>query len=149
SDSSQTIIDCFLSETRKFGVEILLNHSVKNIQKDAEHFIINTNSETFTAEKIVIATGSNPKVWQLLEGLGHSIVPAVPSLFTFNIKDGRILDLPGLSTNASVKVLDEKGKIILESNGPLLITHWGMSGPAILKLSAWGARVLEPLKYHF
>lgn len=149
TDSSQTIIDCFLSEAKKFGVEILLNQSVKEIQKDSDHFIINTTTETFSAEKLVIATGSNPKIWQLLEGLGHTVVPAVPSLFTFNIKDSRIIDLPGLSTDASVEVLDGKGKTVLESNGPLLITHWGMSGPAILKLSAWGARVLEPLKYHF
>ena len=149
SDSSQTIIDCFLSEAKRLGVEVLLNQSVKEIQKDAGHFNINTATDTFSAEKIVVTTGSNPKIWQLLEGFGHTIVPAVPSLFTFNIKDSRIIDLPGLSTDASVKVLDEKGKIILESSGPLLITHWGMSGPAILKLSAWGARVLEPLKYHF
>lgn len=149
TDSSQTIIDCFLSEAKKFGVEILLNQSVKEIQKETDHFKINTTTDTFSAEKIVVATGSNPKIWQLLEDLGHAIVPAVPSLFTFNIKDGRIVDLPGLSTDATVKVLDEKGKMVLESSGPLLITHWGMSGPAILKLSAWGARILEPLKYHF
>lgn len=149
TDSSQTIIDCFQSEVKRLGVEVLLNQSVKEIQKDADHFIINTTTATFSAEKLVIATGSNPKIWQLLEGLGHTVVPAVPSLFTFNIKDSRIIDLPGLSTDASVEVLDGKGKTVLESNGPLLITHWGMSGPAILKLSAWGARVLEPSKYHF
>lgn len=149
SDSSKTIINCFLFEAKKFGIDILLNQSVKKIKKETDHFIIKTTTDTFSASKIVVATGSNPKIWQLLEGLGHTVVPAVPSLFTFNIKDGRIIDLPGLSTDASVKVLDEKGKSILESSGPLLITHWGMSGPAILKLSAWGARLLEPLKYHF
>ena len=149
SDSSQTIIDCFLSETRKFGIEVLLNQSVKEIQKETDHFKINTTTDTFSTAKIVVATGSNPKIWQLLEGLGHTIIAAVPSLFTFNIKDERIIDLPGLSTDASVKVLGEKGKALLKSNGPILITHWGMSGPAILKLSAWGARVLERLNYHF
>ena len=149
SDSSQTIIDCFLSETRRLGVEVLLNQSVKEIQKEDNSFLITTSSNSFSAEKIVVASGSNPKIWKLLEGLGHSIIPAVPSLFTFNIKDSRIIDLPGLSTNASVKVQDAKGKTVLENNGPLLITHWGMSGPAILKLSAWGARVLETLKYKF
>ncbi len=149
SDSSQTIIDCFLSEAKRFGVEILLNQSVKEIQKVENHFTVNTTKDTFSAAKIVIATGSNPKIWQVLESFGHTIVQAVPSLFTFNIKDSRIMDLPGLSTNASVKVLGKNGKSLLESSGPLLITHWGMSGPAILKLSAWGARVLEPLKYHF
>jgi len=149
TDSSQTIIDCFLLEAKRLNVEILRNQSVKEIQKSREHFIINTTFDTFSAAKIVVATGSNPKIWNLLEGLGHNIVPAVPSLFTFNIKDSRIIDLPGLSTDASVKILDAMGKTILQSNGPLLITHWGMSGPAILKLSAWGARILEPLKYHF
>ncbi|WP_347374063.1 NAD(P)/FAD-dependent oxidoreductase [Aequorivita sp. Q41] len=149
SDSSQTIIDCFLSEANRLKVEVLLNQPVKTIQKEGKNFILNTTTDSFSAEKIVIATGSNPKIWQLLESFGHTIIPAVPSLFTFNIKDSRIVDLPGLSTNASVKVLDKKGKSVLESNGPLLITHWGMSGPAILKLSAWGARLLEPLKYHF
>ncbi len=149
TDSSQTIIDCFLSETKRLGIEVLLQQSVKSIQKDEGFWKVETLSDTFSAEKIVIATGSNPKIWQLLEELEHSIVSAVPSLFTFNIKDSRIVDLPGLSTEASVKILDPKGKTVLESSGPLLITHWGMSGPAILKLSAWGARILEPLKYHF
>lgn len=149
SDSSQTIIDCFLSETRRLGVEVLLNQSVKEIQKEKTHYIIHTSLDSFSAEKIVVASGSNPKIWKLLEGLGHTIIPPVPSLFTFNIKDSRILDLPGLSTNAAVRVLDAKRKTLLESNAPLLITHWGMSGPAILKLSAWGARVLEPLEYRF
>ena len=150
SDSSQTIIDCFLSEAKRLGVEVLLNQSVKEILKSADHFTINTATDTFSAAKIVVATGSNPKIWQLLEGLGHSIVPAVPSLFTFNIKDQRIAELPGISTSANVKILLPAGVPPLGVRGlPLLITHWGMSGPAILKLSAWGARVLEPLKYHF
>src|SRR5690606_24530485 len=96
----------------------------------------------FTAEKILVATGSNPKMWNLLEGLGHAVVPGVPSLFTFNITDDRIKDLPGVATNAVVRVKGEK----LETSGPLLITHWGMSGPAILKLSAWGARELSDKK---
>jgi predicted Rossmann fold flavoprotein len=84
-------------------------------------------------------------MWKLLETLGHSIVPAVPSLFTFNIKDPRIKDLLGIATPANVKVVGTK----LESNGPLLITHWGMSGPGILKLSAWGARILADKNYDF
>lgn len=149
SNSSQTIIDCFLSETKRLGVEVLLSQPVKEIQKNEGRYILTTSTDTFSAEKIVVTTGSNPKIWKLLKDLGHSIVPAVPSLFTFNIKDSRIADLPGLSTNASVKVLDKNGKTVLESDGPLLITHWGMSGPAILKLSAWGARILEPIKYNF
>jgi len=84
-----------------------------------------------------------------LEGLGHRVEAPVPSLFTFNIKDERITDLPGVACDASITVINSNGKDLLYSEGPLLITHWGMSGPAILKLSAWGARLLAPTNYHF
>jgi predicted Rossmann fold flavoprotein len=149
TDSSQTIIDLFISETQRLGIEVLKNHSVKGFSKQDDGWLVTTSEGEFTANKLVIATGSNPKIWKLLEEIGHTIIPPVPSLFTFNIKDGRIADLPGIATDASVKVVDARGKVLLESEGPLLITHWGMSGPAILKLSAWGARILEPTKYHF
>lgn len=149
SDSSQTIIDCFISETKRLGIEVVKNHSVKTIEKQDDHWNIGTSKGNFTAEKLVVATGSNPKIWSLLEKLNHSIIDPVPSLFTFNIEDERIGDLPGVATNASVEVLDDFGKRLLQTEGPLLITHWGMSGPAILKLSAWGARLLFPTEYHF
>lgn len=150
SDSSQTIIDCFLSEVNRLGVEVILWQSVRTIQKVENGFVVETASDRFSADKVVVATGNNPKVWKLLEGLGHQIIPPVPSLFTFNIKDQRIQDLSGIAVNAQVKMLDPNtNKVILENQGPLLITHWGMSGPAILKLSAWGARLLEPLNYQF
>jgi len=145
SDSSETIIDCFLSETQRLGIKILKNHSVQNITSENEKWTINTNNGDFSAEKILVATGSNPKIWKLLEGLGHQMETAVPSLFTFNIKDARIKDLPGVATFAKVKI----PKINMEDEGPLLITHWGLSGPAILKLSAWGARELNNLNYKF
>lgn len=92
-----------------------------------------------------MTTGSNPKIWELLATMNHTIVPPVPSLFTFNIKDTRIKDLMGVSAWANVKVNDTK----LEATGPLLITHWGMSGPGILRLSAWGARILAEKNYQF
>ncbi|RDK89024.1 BaiN/RdsA family NAD(P)/FAD-dependent oxidoreductase [Marinirhabdus gelatinilytica] len=149
TNSSQTIIDCFISETERLGIEVLKGQAVKQISKTEEGFKVVTASEEFSAKKIVVATGSNPKIWKLLEGLGHSIVPPVPSLFTFNIEDDRIKDLPGIAVDASVHVLSKKNKTLLQSEGPLLITHWGMSGPAILKLSAWGARLLEPTGYTF
>ncbi|QHI37065.1 hypothetical protein IMCC3317_24430 [Kordia antarctica] len=145
SNSSQTIIDCFLSEAKKYKVDFRTNHAVKNISKVDELWQIETSQGMLEAENVVLTTGSNPKMWKMLETLGHSIVPAVPSLFTFNIKDARIKDLLGIATQASVKVVDTK----LESNGPLLITHWGMSGPGILKLSAWGARILADKNYNF
>ncbi|RKS55142.1 hypothetical protein BC962_0100 [Gillisia mitskevichiae] len=145
SDSSETIINCFLSETQRLGIKILKNHSVQNITSENEKWLINTSNGDFSAEKILIATGSNPKIWKMLESLGHQMEAAVPSLFTFNIKDERIKDLPGVATFASVKIPE----INMEDEGPLLITHWGLSGPAILKLSAWGARELNELDYKF
>lgn len=145
TDSSQTIIDCFINECRNLNIEIQKGQSLKNLKNLGDHWLIETNSDSFQTEKVMLATGSNSKVWKMLEKMGHSIVPAVPSLFTFNIKDSRIKDLAGIASDAEVMILDEK----LKSSGPLLITHWGMSGPAILKLSAWGARELNDLSYNF
>jgi predicted Rossmann fold flavoprotein len=164
SNSSQTIIDCFMGEVDRLGVTILMSSSVTGITKSENGFTVQSIKKEFQAEKILVATGSNPKIWKMLEDLGHSIVPPVPSLFTFNIKDDRIAGIPGVSTHASVEVLpptpvDSKVNIALkskvaqqlslQSEGPLLITHCGMSGPAILKLSAWGARILSDYKYKF
>lgn len=146
SNSSQTIIDCFLKEVEQLKVAVFYNHSVSAIQKENILWNIQTSKGDFKAQNIVIATGSNPKIWKLLEGLGHHIVNPVPSLFTFNIKDGRINDIPGVvAQNVDVKVIGTN----LESSGPLLITHWGMSAPAILKLSAFGALELAKLHYKF
>jgi predicted Rossmann fold flavoprotein len=146
SDSSQTIIDCFLKEAKKHHVEVLYNHSVKNIEKQNDTWYLKTDECDFVSKKLVIATGSNPKVWQLLENLGHSISQPVPSLFTFNIKDKRIESIPGVVVqNVEIKVLGTD----LISEGPLLITHWGMSAPAILKLSAFGALELAKRDYKF
>jgi len=149
SNTSQTIIDCFIAETKRLSIDVLLQTSVKNISKENGHWKLTTTSSEFKATRLVLATGSNPKIWSMLEDLGHQIEPPVPSLFTFNIKDQRISDLPGVSTYAQVQVLDNNASVVLESEGPLLVTHWGMSGPAILKLSAWGARILAPLEYKF
>ncbi len=164
SNSSQTIIDCFMGEVDRLGITVIKNCSVTGIKKSDNGFIVQSIKKEYQAKKILVATGSNPKIWKMLEDVGHTIVSPVPSLFTFNIKDDRISEIPGVSTHASVEVLpqtrvDSKVSIdlkskglqqpILESEGPLLITHWGMSGPAILKLSAWGARVLSDFKYKF
>ncbi|MBC7524075.1 MAG: NAD(P)/FAD-dependent oxidoreductase [Flavobacterium sp.] len=145
SDNSQTIIDCFTLACTKLGITILTGHSVQSIFKSEKYWKVDTNNEQFACRKLVLTTGSNPKIWELLTTVGHTIVDAVPSLFTFNIKDVRIKDLMGLSALASVKVKNTK----LESSGPLLITHWGMSGPGILKISAWGARILADVNYNF
>jgi predicted Rossmann fold flavoprotein len=145
SNSSQTIIDCFIHATKKLGISVLTNQSVQSIFKKDALWKVETQSETYLSEKLILATGSNPKVWEMLQNFGHAVISPVPSLFTFNIKDPRIAALPGVSALVSVKVIGAK----LESSGPLLITHWGMSGPAILKLSAWGARILFEKNYQF
>lgn len=145
SNSSQTIIDCFLKATQKLGIAVLTGQSVQSIFKKDTLWKIETQSENYIAEKLVLATGSNPKIWEMLQTFGHAVVSPVPSLFTFNIKDSRIKELPGVAAQVTVKVKDTK----LSSTGPLLITHWGMSGPAILKLSAWGARILHDKNYQF
>lgn len=145
SNSSQTIIDCFIQATQKLGITVLTGQSVQSIFKKDNFWEIETQNENYLAEKLILATGSNPKIWEMLQTFGHAIVNPVPSLFTFNIKDSRIKELPGVSAEVSIKVKDTK----LTSTGPLLITHWGMSGPAILKLSAWGARILFEKSYQF
>ena len=146
SNSSQTIIDCFLNEAKKYNVEILYNHTVKTVIINEDKFIVKTNQGNLSANKIIMATGSNPKIWNLLSDWGHTIVSPVPSLFTFDIKDGRIKDIPGVvAKDVEVRVVDTD----LISEGPLLITHVGMSAPSILKLSAFGAVELAKLNYNF
>jgi len=145
TDSSQTIIDCFNTAVRNAGIQVLTGESIQSLYKGEHVWKIETQNGTFISEKLVMATGSNPKMWDLLAELGHTIIPPVPSLFTFNIKDPRIKDLMGVSALATVKVKNSK----LEASGPLLITHWGMSGPGILRLSAWGALELFAKSYQF
>jgi predicted Rossmann fold flavoprotein len=125
---------------------VLKNHGVTTIQKQANSWLVITKEQQFVCDAVVMAAGSSKKVWELSKALGHSIISPVPSLFTFNIKDVRIKDLLGISVpNATVQLEDTN----LEASGPLLITHWGMSGPAILKLSAFGARVLAEKNYEY
>ena len=145
TDSSQTIIDCFLNAVKKLKIDVLTGQSVQDIFQSEDYWKVDTNHQSFKCAKLIMTTGSNPKMWDMMQKLGHSIVSPVPSLFTFNIKDNRIKDLMGVSAFASVKVKDSK----LKASGPLLITHWGMSGPGILRLSAWGARELFDKNYQF
>lgn len=146
ANTSQAIIDCFLQHVEKYKIKVLKKHRVLSVLKKEETFKIETSEKSFVADYLLIATGSTPKMWDIVGNLGHSIVKPVPSLFTFNIQH-RLLDgIPGLSVPyATVKVLGQK----MEESGPLLITHWGLSGPAVLKLSAWGARSLEEQQYQF
>ncbi len=145
-NTSQAIIDCFQNAVNKLGIKVLKNHGVNSVEKNNEQWILNTKEQQFEADYLVIAAGSSKKVWDLCKTLEHSVVEPVPSLFTFNIKDKRIIDLGGISVpNADVKLVGTN----LENSGPLLITHWGLSGPAILKLSAFGARILADKNYQY
>ncbi|MGB0895874.1 MAG: NAD(P)/FAD-dependent oxidoreductase [Flavobacteriaceae bacterium] len=146
TNSSQTIIDCFTNEVRKHQIEVIRNQGVLDFYKIENQWKVITKTNEFEADKLVVAGGSSPKLWKLLNKLGHQIITPVPSLFTFNIADERIKDIPGVVVHhAHVKVLGSS----LESEGPLLTTHWGLSAPSILKLSSFGARELYDRNYQF
>jgi predicted Rossmann fold flavoprotein len=142
TDSSQTIIDCFLGEAHEYDVKIHLHAEVKKIQQQDNRFILELGGDrTMEADFVCIASGGYPKIsmFEWLASLGHTIEPPVPSLFSFNMPGNPITQLMGVAVNdAEVRIFGTK----LKERGPLLITHWGMSGPAILRLSAWGARML-------
>ena len=155
SNSSQTIIDCFLSLAKKYNIEILYKQNVHAFSFEKEEWKVQA-TEVFHSRNLVVATGSNPKVWQLLSQLGHTIVPPVPSLFTFATEDSFIEGLAGVSKEVNAKLLATDHsplKIpLLEKQGlvgALLVTHWGFSGPVVLRLSAFAARDLAQLDYKF
>jgi hypothetical protein len=151
SNSSQSIIDCLLAEAQKFHVEIRLHHEIKQIDyiQDPVSFLIHFNNDLrLHADFLCIASGGYPKssMFDWIRQTGHQIEDPVPSLFTFNIPCNTVTSLMGISVpDAQVKITGE----LLKERGPLLITHWGMSGPAILKLSAIGARILHAKDYRF
>jgi predicted Rossmann fold flavoprotein len=151
SNSSQSIIDCLLLEANKYSVEIRLHHEIRTIEykSNPDSFIIHYNNDLkLQADFICLASGGYPKpnMFNWILSSGHSIEDPVPSLFTFNMPGNSVTSLMGISVpDAQVKISGES----LKERGPLLITHWGMSGPAILKLSAWGARILKEKNYHF
>ena len=146
SDSSETIIDCFMKACRDQGVQIKTSAIVEDFSKEGSEWVIRSKGDIYRASKLMLATGSTPAIWDLMAKKGHSIIPPVPSLFTFNISSLLLKDLPGLSMpEAGVKILNTK----FAESGPLLITHWGLSGPGILKLSAWAARELHRMNYQF
>jgi len=147
SDDSQTIVECLWNAARHAGVQVRTGVRVERLEQTANGWLVHTGRHTpEPANRVLVAGGSSDGLWSMLGAMGHTIVPPVPSLFTFNCKDTRLRDLAGVSVQeVGVQVSGTK----LHANGPLLITHWGMSGPAILRLSAWGARVLHDLKYEF
>ena len=145
TNQSETIVNCFLNLAHKLYIKVNTQQTVKSLQYKDEVWQITTQDTTYFTNKLVIATGSNTKIWNMLQEQGHNIIQPVPSLFSFKIKDERLSNLMGISANVSAKICDTK----ISASGNMLITHWGLSGPAILKLSAWGARELFEKKYNF
>lgn len=153
TDSSQTIIDCLLKSAYGFGVDIKVRTSVEKVEKvdgleKGQFKVLLGSGEAIICDKILLATGGGQsnKGYEIAASLGHTIIDPVPSLFTFNVEDSRINELQGVSfPDVEISVPGT----LLKSRGPLLITHWGLSGPGILRLSAWGARVLFEKDYNF
>jgi predicted Rossmann fold flavoprotein len=151
SQSSQSIIDCFLRESERLGIEIETGIGIKAIRQQGgqlELSFVKVEQQPGIFDRVIVATGGSPKRSGLewLEKLNHKIENPVPSLFSFNMPDESITGLMGVSVdNAVVRIQGTK----LSAEGPLLITHWGMSGPAVLKLSAFGARILNEKDYNF
>ncbi|WP_374461525.1 NAD(P)/FAD-dependent oxidoreductase [Chryseobacterium taeanense] len=146
SNSSQSIINAMLSEIQQKNIEVKTKCSVREIEKSDEKYLVKTSLGDFEADYIIYTTGSSPKSLKMIESLGHKIVDLIPSLFTFNIKDDLLKDLAGTSFEMAETSIP---KLKTEESGPLLITHWGLSGPAILKISAWEAINLAKVKYNF
>ncbi|PVY42514.1 BaiN/RdsA family NAD(P)/FAD-dependent oxidoreductase [Pontibacter virosus] len=151
TDNSQTIIDCLQREATKAGVEVKTGIAVERIvpqpEKKGYTLSLNNNRE-LQADRVLVSSGGNPKSqnYDWLRALGHSIQEPVPSLFTFNVPGSPLKELQGIAVpQARVRIAGQK----LEYSGPLLITHWGYSGPAVLKLSAWGARLFHGINYRF
>lgn len=148
ANDSQVIIDCFLNTCRQLGVKLHTQQHISNIVVNSENVSIQNNEEIQTYDQVIICAGGHPKRSSLLwlESIGLEIIEPLPSLFTFNMPKNTICELMGtVVPNATVKIEGTK----LSGQGPLLITHWGMSGPAVLLLSAWGARLLAEKNYHF
>jgi predicted Rossmann fold flavoprotein len=150
SDSSSTIIDCLQKALIDAGVTLLTGAGVHSVQQSSDGtFAIEASEQSpQTFDKVLMCTGNAPVGYKVAEALGHTIIPCIPSLFTFKVRDARLRELQGVSFESAHLSLETGGKRHLEETGPVLITHWGLSGPAILKLSAWGARALHDAKYN-
>jgi len=152
TDNSETIVDCLIKAACAYRVEIRTGSPVVSVKsqelEDKSRFeIVLKSGEVLQCDKLLLATGSNPVGYKIAKQLGHQVEPTVPSLFTFNILDQELRDLAGVSVDPVQLRLSVPGKPQLEQIGPLLITHWGLSGPAVLKLSAWGARIFHECGY--
>jgi predicted Rossmann fold flavoprotein len=150
TNTSETIVECLIKAAAKSGVKLRIGTPVSSVQqtlKDGRFELLLKSGEMIKCDRLLLATGSSLVGYKIARELGHKIEPPVPSLFTFNILDQKLRELAGVSVNSVQLRLSAGGKSQLEQTGPLLITHWGLSGPAVLKLSAWGARVLHESRY--
>ncbi|MDF2550584.1 MAG: hypothetical protein K0S07_1651, partial [Chlamydiales bacterium] len=144
TDSSETIINCFLAEAERHQVDVWLGKEVLALQKKERFQLTLTDGSLIESDRVLLATGSNPNAYHLAESFGHTVVPPVPSLFTFNIPTSPLLDLSGISFE---EVQVQLTGTTLQQTGPFLLTHWGFSGPAVLKLSSFAARYLHSQDY--
>lgn len=150
TNTSETIVECLIKAVATSGVKLRIGThvtSVKRTAADGGFEILLKSGETIKCDRLLLATGSSLVGYKIVRELGHQIEPPVPSLFTFNILDQKLRELAGVSVNPAQLRLSAGGKSQLQQTGALLITHWGLSGPAVLKLSAWGARVLHQNRY--
>lgn len=149
TDTSQTIIDCFLREAEKLKIDIEKNAEVIGVEMKTNHYLVHTtNGRIFLAKKLLITTGGSPKFssYQWIINLGHQVIRPIPSLFTFNDSEKKFKDLMGVAvSNGYVQIVGTDFK----EQGPILITHWGLSGPAVIRLSAWAAEYLFKCNYNF
>ncbi|MGB7085738.1 MAG: NAD(P)/FAD-dependent oxidoreductase [Phormidesmis sp.] len=151
TNDSATIVECLSGAARQAGVTIKTRSPIASVERSDRGFHLQLKRQAdgyVRCDRLLLATGSSPVGHRLAASLGHTLEPTVPSLFTFNISDKRLHQLSGVAVNsATVQLKLEGAKKPLVQTGPLLITHWGLSGPAVLKLSAWGARQLHEQRY--
>ena len=149
SNNSQSIIDCLIGEINRLKIALELGRTIENIEQEKIGWKLNFKDQSNQQfDLIIIATGGSPKLkgFEWLQKLGHNIIHPIPSLFTFNMPNEPIIELMGLVVeNTRVRIKNSK----IQTEGPILITHWGMSGPSILKASAFGARLLSEQEYQF
>ncbi|MEO0532310.1 MAG: NAD(P)/FAD-dependent oxidoreductase [Cyanobacteria bacterium P01_A01_bin.123] len=148
TDDSMTIVDCLWQAAQQLGVRIKNRAAIDAMARSPKGFQLQLKGGgIWDCDRVLLATGSNPIGYKLAQSLGHTLASPVPSLFTFNIRDGALHALAGIAIDPVALKISVSGEKPLTQTGPLLITHWGMSGPAVLKLSAWGARLLHGSKY--
>jgi predicted Rossmann fold flavoprotein len=149
TDSSQTVIDCFMQEALRHKIKIEMGEGIISVVKDGSQFkLFSQTGKIYESRNVIVATGGNPNIqsYDWLCSLGHTIRQPIPSLFTFNDSQKKFADLMGVAVpDAEVKIAGTK----LSNRGPLLITHWGLSGPAVIRLSAWAAEYLHEINYQF